>query len=174
MAKYGRAGIIGRFKPFHNGHFELLKNVCESSETVLIGIGSSNCYNASNPFTPAETKDMIMRALPYDNFVFLDVPDFNDGEKWVDYVLGVFGNLDVFVTGNEYVGHLLSGKYKLVHACELTRQCPISATQIRVAIARNEPWSHLVPKKVADYLVKKGLDERLRKEFGSVLTSDVR
>jgi nicotinamide mononucleotide adenylyltransferase len=55
--------MIARWKPVHNGQVAVLRALFQSAEQVLIGIGSSNRYNARNPFTLEETEDMLRLAL---------------------------------------------------------------------------------------------------------------
>ena len=111
MKTLGRVGFIGRFKPLHNGAVAALDELCGRADVVKIGIGSSNKYNARNPFSSTETKEMINAVLHpgYTNYELIDIPDFahipqyKDGGKWKKYVLDHFGSLDYFVTANPYV-----------------------------------------------------------------------
>lgn len=55
---------IGRYQPFHNGHYELVKEALEHGETVLVIIGSAHkARNIQNPWTSAEREEMIRSAL---------------------------------------------------------------------------------------------------------------
>src|SRR5271167_67785 len=52
--------FIGRFSPFHNGHAEVLKRALETSDLVLVLVGSSgSARTTKNPFTFEERKKMI-------------------------------------------------------------------------------------------------------------------
>ena len=58
--------FIGRFSPFHLGHEEVLKRALQSSEVVLLLIGSSHqARDTKNPFTEQERADVI--SLWYQN-----------------------------------------------------------------------------------------------------------
>lgn len=118
----GIAGLIGRFKPVHNGAAIMLQSVCENAEHVIIGIGSCNKYNARNPFTAKESEDMVGIVLEdYKNYEIVHVPDFAqipeyaDGKKWRDYISDKFGRFDYFVTANEFVAELMKEKYKIIN-----------------------------------------------------------
>ncbi|MBR9691773.1 hypothetical protein GOV06_03215 [Candidatus Woesearchaeota archaeon] len=166
-----KAGIIGRFKPLHKGGAALLESICEQAEHVTIGIGSCNEYNARNSFTAEETKDMIdaILAPKYDNYKIIYIPDFCDEEKWTDYIIEHYGTLDCFVSGNEYVNHLLKGSYDIIRPNSLIlpgRQTRITATEVRYKMANDEDWESLVPLPVADYIKQNNLDKRFIKEFG--------
>src|SRR5271170_4112002 len=52
--------FIGRFSPFHNGHAEVLKRALETSNVVLVLVGSSGTARTTkNPFTFEERASMI-------------------------------------------------------------------------------------------------------------------
>jgi nicotinamide-nucleotide adenylyltransferase len=166
----GKAGAIGRFKPLHLGGAVLLETMCEKADHMIIGIGSSNQYNARNPFTAEETKDMIGLVLPgFDNYGIIEVPDLFNEPKWIAQILALYGDLDAFVSGNEYVADLLKDHYRIVHPVEIVapeKQTKIKATEVRYEMARGTDWERLVPEPVAEYIKQNGLDERFRREFG--------
>lgn len=174
--RFNRIGVIGRFKPLHNGAFNMLEACCKESKEVIIGIGSCNKYNLRNPFTAEESEEMIKRALNYDNFKIVKIPDFGhipeykDGKRWKQEIIDNFGELDAFITGNDYVKSLLQDKYKIIHSASLlqeSKKIRLRSTEVRYLMAmHDERWKELVPKKVADYLIESGALERFRKEFG--------
>lgn len=181
MNTLGKAGVIGRWKPLHNGAAVMLETLCEMADSVIIGIGSSNKYNCRNPFTAKESKGMIDALLSpkYSNYKVIAVPDFahipkyRDGQQWRKYVINKYdknGKLDCFVSGNDYVCQLLKKDYPIIHPASLIppeKQVMLRATEVRVEMAKgNELWKKMVPKQVADYIVRNGLDSKLRKEFG--------
>jgi len=166
-----KLGAIGRFKPLHLGGAVLLEAICEKADHVLIGIGSSNQYNMRNPFTAEETKDMIdlVLAPKFDNYEVIEVPDLFNEPKWIEQAKQLYGNLDAFVSGNDYVADLLKDKYKIIHPVEIVpaeKQIRVRATEVRYEMARGGEWERYVPEKIADYIKQKNLDERFRKEFG--------
>ncbi len=173
----GNIGLIGRFKPLHNGGALMLEAVCEQAEKVIIGIGSSNKYNLRNPFTAKETQEMINLYLHprFNNYSFLEIPDFGQipeyagGQKWTEHILEHYGKLDHFVSGNDHVTKLLKPHYDVIHPATLIppeQHLWIKGTTVRMEMARGGDWKSLVPGVVAEYLVQKGLVERFRKEFG--------
>ncbi|MFH1072664.1 MAG: adenylyltransferase/cytidyltransferase family protein [Nanoarchaeota archaeon] len=176
---YKRVGFIGRFKPLHLGSAVMLETLCEKSEHVIIGIGSTNKekYNVRNPFTPEETKAMIDVFLKtkFNNYetVFIPdyahIPEYRDGQKWREMVKERYGNLDAFVTGNLYVATLLKDDYHIVHPAMLIpkeKHIYLSGTDVRIEMAKGGDWKQLVPEEVAAYLEQNTLVERFRKEFG--------
>jgi nicotinamide-nucleotide adenylyltransferase len=163
--------MIARWKPVHIGHAAVLEGLVASAESVVIGIGSSNRYNAKNPFTAAETADMLREALRgHSNYTVIEVPDLDDGPRWRVMVREMLGHLDLFVTANGYVRGLLMDDYKVVHPVSFVppeRRVRVSGTMVRAAMAEGgDAWRELVPPGVAELLVARGLVDRFRREFG--------
>lgn len=165
-----RLGMVARWKPVHRGHLPVLRALCREAERALIGIGSSNRYNLRNPFTLAETTDMLRLALEgYSNYAIIPIPDLDDGPRWRLMILELFGTLDAFVTDNPYVARLLENDYRVIRPVSLVplnERIPIDGTTVRHAMACGEGWQELVPESVAGYIAKNRLDERFRREFG--------
>lgn len=175
--KYGTVGVIGRFKPLHNGGAIMLETLCKQSKHVKIGIGSCNKYNIRNPFTAEETEKMIHAFLKpkFKNYSIIYVPDFahipeyRDGKKWKEYMIKHYGKLDAFISGNKYVRDLLRDTYKIIAPGTIIprrKQTKLNATFVRSAIAKEENWQRLVPEEVAGFMQEKKLDERFRREYG--------
>ncbi len=162
--------MVARWRPVHLGHAPVLRGLCDVGREVLIGIGSSNRYNVRNPFTAAEAEAMIRLVLDRRrNFTVVEVPDLDDGPRWREMVLQMFGPLDAFVTDNPYVGSLLECDYRVIRPISLVppgERCPIDGTMVRRAMARGDGWRGLVPPPVARLIRDGGLDYRFRKEFG--------
>jgi len=167
----GTVGLIGRFKPLHVGHTAMLVATCQAAETVIIGLGSSNIHDVRNPFSANESRAMIDRVLKgrFTNYRFIEVPDVGNEQRWREQVQLLFGDLDHFVTANAYVRSLLEGVYTIVHPLALLdyeEHVPVSGTMVRVALARGDPWEHLVPSPVVSYMKEHQLHVRFRDEFG--------
>lgn len=174
----GRAGVVGRFRPLHLGSALMLEAICEQAEEVIIGVGSSNRYNARNPFTAEEAKDMIDLHLKprFCNYSFAFIPDyghipeFRDGKKWAQETASKLGSLDAFVSGNNYAKQLLANHYTVVDPLEIIpkgKQNTLSSTIVRNVMATGGLWRPLLPEAIADYLEHSGLVERFRNEFGT-------
>ncbi len=166
----GRVGMIARWKPVHRGHAAVLRALVARAGHVLLGIGSSNRLDARNPFSAAETRDMLERVLgDRSNITLLEVPDLDDGPRWRALVVELFGPLDAFVTANPYVAGLLADDYRIVHPVDLVpleERVPIDGTVVRREMARGEDWRALVPDPIAAYIEERRLDRRFRTEFG--------
>jgi nicotinamide-nucleotide adenylyltransferase len=168
--RVARLGMVARWKPVHLGHAAVLESLLERADHVWIGLGSSNRYGLQNPFTAAESAEMIRRVLgPPERYTLVEVPDLGDGPRWRAMVVGLLGPLDLFVTGNPYVRELMREIYRVVHPVTLIpaeRRVPLNGTLVRRAMARGEGWREMVPPAVATYLQEQGLVHRFRREFG--------
>lgn len=64
MKQFEYCVFIGRFQPFHNGHYELLKEALNKADTVLIVLGShKKAPDIDNPFSTAQREELIRAAL---------------------------------------------------------------------------------------------------------------
>lgn len=177
MKDFHALGVIGRFKPLHNGGVIMLESVCDIADHAKIGIGSCNKYNPRNPFTAEESSDMIDAALAprFSNYEILYIPDFGhmpqyrDGKRWAEEVVKLYGELDAFVSSNEYVMQLLGNHYRIIHPSGLIpeeKHVMVRGTIVRVEMAKGEGWRKLVSREVEGYLDENRLVERFRREFG--------
>lgn len=169
--RVGRLAMIARWKPVHVGHAAVLEALVARADRVVIGIGSSNRYNARNPFTVEETQAMI-RAVLRDapGYEVIAVPDLDDGPRWRAMVVDRLGPLDLFVTANAYVKSLLDRDYTVVHPVHFVpeeRRVRATGTATRLAMATGDDWRALVPPAVAALLDEGRLVERFRREFGA-------
>ncbi|MBI5964741.1 MAG: hypothetical protein HY863_14780 [Chloroflexi bacterium] len=165
-----KVGMIARWKPVHVGQALVLRALCACAGHAHIGIGSSNRYNARNPFTLEETQDMLRLALHgRGNYTLIPVPDLDDGPHWRVMVLDLFGELDLFVTDNPYVANLLRNDYRIIRPVELIpseEQVCVDGAMVRAMMARGESWQAWVEERCGVYIQQKKLDERFRREFG--------
>lgn len=163
-------GMVARWQPVHRGHLPVLHALCDRASQALIGIGSSNRHDYRNPYTLEETSDMVRLALSgRENYTLIPVPDLDDGPRWREMVINLFGPLDLFVTANPYVTNLLSADYKVIMPVELVpedQRIAVDGSMVRREMARGGNWRDLVPEEIADYITMNHLDERFRREFG--------
>jgi bifunctional NMN adenylyltransferase/nudix hydrolase len=64
MKSFEYCVCIGRFQPFHHGHYELVKEALNLADNVLVIIGSAEkAPNIRNPWTAKQREEMILSAL---------------------------------------------------------------------------------------------------------------
>ena len=173
---FNRIAMIARWKPVHLGQAAVLRAMSKQAGRVIIGVGSTNRYNARNPFTFEETEamlrlvlDEISPAQESAEYAIIAIPDLDDGPRWRAMVKAMFGELDAFVTDNPYVANLMKDDYRLMRPVEFlspSEFIKVDGTAVRVMMAKGQGWQAWVPERVAGYIEENGLDVRFRKEFG--------
>jgi bifunctional NMN adenylyltransferase/nudix hydrolase len=85
--QFSLAVFIGRFQPFHQGHFKVIEHGLTVADRVLVLIGSATsprCHR--NPFTYDERAKMIQGSFSHNVIVMpLEDASYNDAE-WVSNV----------------------------------------------------------------------------------------
>jgi bifunctional NMN adenylyltransferase/nudix hydrolase len=104
--------FIGRFQPFHLGHFSLLQEALNKSEKVIVVLGSAvKASNTRNPWCISSRKDMITASLTHDEIdrvLFIEMRDYlyNDNLWLTDLqqkVSEITGDSDkIAIIGNDY------------------------------------------------------------------------
>ncbi len=163
-----RALFIGRFQPFHMGHYNAIKKLLKKYGEVVVVIGSSeDSYSRENPFTCGERIEMIRASFPKSDIVKLvivPVPDVNDNRIWVDHLMMHVPEIHNVYSNNQLVKMLFSQHGILVKSIEFRERDRKEGEAIRKLMAENnEEWRKDVPKKVAEYLDSIEADKRIRK-----------
>lgn len=88
---------IGRFQPFHSGHFAALQDALQTFDQVVIGIGSAHrARTPRNPFTWQERAEMIRSAFTaHENarLHLLPLRDYFDVQRWSQAVFHQINDL---------------------------------------------------------------------------------
>lgn len=93
--EFGHLVFIGRFQPFHSGHFAIVQEALKHTENLIIVLGSHNeARSARNPLTSAERIQVISSTLsvagidlskifflPQENYLYND-------QKWIASITG--------------------------------------------------------------------------------------
>ncbi len=162
----GRAFLIGRFQPFHNGHLAMVKRILETNDEVIIGIGSAQySHTGENPFTAGERYEMIKRALDAEgiaNYHIVPIPDTHVHSVWVSHILSLVPHFDVVYSNSDLVVRLFREHGFKVLSPPLVDRKDLSGTQVRERILKAKDWTSLVPPAVAGYIKEIDGVERLR------------
>ncbi len=153
--------FIGRFQPFHIGHLMVVQGMTKVCGRIVIGIGSADQKGTSeNPFSVADRKEMIQRALqevdiiPMFDVEFIELPDHAEDEEWTKMVLEKAGNVDKVWTGNEQTKACFEGKVEI----QWIKEVPgFDGTEIREMMKKGGYWEEKVPDEVASYLKQNNL-----------------
>ena len=163
-----RGLFIGRFQPFHLGHYHVIEQALSDVEELIIAVGSAQLsYTLTNPFTAGERLVMIRRALfdyklPLKRFWIIPIEDINNNSLWVSYVRSVVPKFDIVYSNNSLVRTLFTDANYEVKQIPLIKRNEYSATYIRELMLSGENWKQLVPSSVAEYLEEIDAVNRLK------------
>ncbi len=163
-----RGLFIGRFQPFHNGHYEAIKKLLKKYDEVIVVIGSSeDSYTKENPFTCGERIEMIRHSFSktdLSKLIIVPVPDVNDNRIWVDHLLMHIPEVNNVYSNNSLVKMLFSQHGILVKSIPFYEKEKHGGEIIRNLMAENDnEWEKKVPKKVSSFLRTIEADKRIRK-----------
>ena len=163
-----RALFIGRFQPFHNGHYDAIKRLLKKYGEVIVVIGSSeDSFSPQNPLTCGERIEMIRNCFSRSELtklIIVPVPDVNDNRIWVDHVFMHIPAMKEVYSNNALVKMLFSQHGILVKPVKFTDRKFNEGINIRKLMAENDnTWTKYVPKKVVEYLKSIEADKRIRK-----------
>ncbi|MFX1427999.1 MAG: nicotinamide-nucleotide adenylyltransferase [Promethearchaeota archaeon] len=160
-SRNGIALFIGRFQPLHHGHIYVLKYVLKSYNKIKIGIGSSQLSNTPNdPFTNIERKEFLNAALKKrdissNRYHIYNIPDIFNAKKWVDHVVSIVGEFNTIFSNSDWIRELFQNKgYNVGSKIGIFKK-KYNGHNIRQLIIKNDnSWKPLVPKEVAELIVK--------------------
>jgi len=163
-----RGLYVGRFQPFHLGHLSAIKDVLKEVEELVIVIGSAQCsHNASNPFTAGERLVMIRRALKEaeidsSKVWVVPVPDVHLHMLWVAALEGYTPRFNVVYSNEPLTRRLFTEAGYKVKSIRFFERKLYTSTLIREKMLKDESWTKLVPKSVADFIIEIDGVNRLR------------
>ncbi len=150
MKQYQRGLVIGRFQPFHKGHAYLLQKAFALCDKLVIGIGSSNISDQTNPFSYEFRKYMIQSFLEHEGLdhqvlKIIPIPDIPSDEEWFEMVKKEVGNFDIYIGNDDWTtGIMKDYGYQFLRVGFLKRDI-LEATQIRTLVEEGKPWEDRVP-----------------------------
>jgi len=161
--------FIGRFQPFHLGHFDALSQAKKHGITeFIIGIGSSDKeHTAENPFTYEERKTMISKILKALNikFTISPLPDMDSDEDRKNYIIKNLPKFDTVISGNQWTTSIFrKTKYPI---CTIKIIKDIKSTVIRhmLHIGDIEELKTMLPGQTLTYLNSINASKRVKKYY---------
>ena len=158
MRRYKTGMVIGRFQPFHIGHYSILKRALEECCMVVVLLGSAQESRLPhNPMSAAERQSLIEDCFPEDrNRLFFisveDRPTVSNDKSWGEYLFDIMKSRCRVIPEVVYEGKepIRKDWYDTldVDIIQLSRKTlPISATQLRKMILTGDNnWRHYCPK----------------------------
>src|SRR4030043_369863 len=163
-----RGLYVGRFQPFHLGPLDAIKEVLKGMDELVIVIGSAQySHNANNPFTAGERVVMVRRALggagiDYSRLWILPVPDVHLHMLWVSALEGYTPHFNVVYSNEPLTRRLFMEAGYKVKSIRFFERKLYTSTLVREKMLKEESWTTLVPKSVADFITEIDGVNRLR------------
>lgn len=166
-----RALFLGRFQPFHLGHYNALKWIVERESEVVLAIGSAQySHSLRNPFTVGERLEMVYAVLReeglLDRVLVTVVPD-TDGQHslWVKLVVSFSPCFDVVYTNDPLSRMLFEEEGFKVESIPFYEREKYEGTRIRRLMAEGGDWAQYVPPAVAEVIRRIHGEQRVRSLF---------
>jgi nicotinamide-nucleotide adenylyltransferase len=155
-----RGLYVGRFQPFHLGHLYAIKEILAKVDELVIVIGSAQySHNLKNPFTAGERLAMTRHALQetgadLNKVWIVPVPDVHLHMLWVSAVEGYTPKFNKLYSNEPLTRRLFMEAGYTVENIDLFERQTHSSTLVREKMLKDENWTTLVPKSVADFINK--------------------
>lgn len=138
--------FLGRFQPFHIGHYSIVEKILTDYEHLILIIGSAEKSGTDdNPWTLQEREEIIRASIPLElqermDIVWLD--DVPDDDIWCENLKQLTCNIKpvTLFTGNEWVRDICA-RHDIQTDWVASYEIDISGTRIREMIQRGEDVS---------------------------------
>ncbi|HNR45229.1 MAG TPA: nicotinamide-nucleotide adenylyltransferase [Methanofastidiosum sp.] len=160
-----RGLFIGRFQPFHNGHYMAIKDILKIEDEVIICVAASQVsYTISNPFSSGERIEMILRSVKdlRDKVIILSSPNTESNSMWVENIIDTFPPFDNVYTNNTLVRLLWEKRGYKVSEVRFHQKEEFNGTLIRKLISSDKKWSDLVPNETRNYIKEISGEKRIK------------
>ncbi len=153
-----RGLYVGRFQPFHIGHLESIKAVLEEADEAVIAIGSAQySHNFNNPFTAGErlvmTRGALVEAsLDLGRVWIVPVPDVHLHMLWVAALEGYTPRFNVVFSNEPLTRRLFMEAGYKVKRIKFFNRKDYNSTLVREKMLKDDSWTTLVPKSVAEFI----------------------
>jgi nicotinamide-nucleotide adenylyltransferase len=157
--------FVGRFQPFHLGHLASIKFALSRVNRLIVAVGSAQkSHEHRNPFTCGERIAMIKLALAeasnnnndkdidIDRIVIVPVPDVEIHSLWTGQVRAFCPKFSIVFSNDKFTLSLFRAEGAVIVEPPLQNRDVLSGTEIRRRIQSKQPWKHLVPNAVAEYM----------------------
>lgn len=167
MIKGKKILFVGRFQPFHLGHYRMIEKIVDDAEYVIIAIGSSKkSFTLKNPYTGGERLSMIWKALKPSwrtKCILTTIDDINRYNIWVNHVEDLVPDFDVVVTNSNLTRLLFEKKGYQVYSPGTFSRITYRGEHIRASMQNGHEWKELLPVAIVKYLGEIDGVERIKK-----------
>ncbi|PSQ40707.1 nicotinamide-nucleotide adenylyltransferase [Halobacteriales archaeon QS_9_68_42] len=170
-----RGFYIGRFQPFHEGHYAMVERISEEVDELVVGIGSADqSHTVRNPFTAGERIMMITKTLVDLDLVSYAVPieDLDRNAVWVSHVQSMSPRFDVAFSNNPLVVRLFEEAGVEVRQSPMYHREEFEGAEVRERMATGGDWASLVPPAVVEVIEEIDGADRLQRISASDANGD--
>ncbi|WP_323191963.1 nicotinamide-nucleotide adenylyltransferase [Halostella sp. PRR32] len=161
-----RGFYIGRFQPFHNGHFNMVQEIAEDVDELVLGIGSAgDSHSKHDPFTAGERVMMVTKSLVDIDLVTYAVPieDLERNSVWVSHVQSMSPEFDVAYSNNPLVIQLFEEAGVEVRQSPMFNREVLEGQEVRERMIKGKNWKSLLPDPVVEVVEETNGIERLQR-----------
>jgi len=150
------------------GHLDAIKYVLKEVDEVVIIIGSAQySHNTKNPFTAGERLVMVRQALleagvNNSKLWIVPVPDVHLHMLWVSAVEGYTPKFNALFSNEPLTKRLFMEAGYEVKPIPLFDRKFYMSTLVREKMVKDDTWTELVPKTVANFILEIDGVNRLR------------
>lgn len=160
-----RGLYIGRFQPFHNGHYRAIKDILKMEDEVIVCVAASQLsYTISNPFSSGERIEMILRSIKElrDKVIILTSPNTESNSFWVENIIDTFPPFEKVYTNNTLVRLLWEKRGYKVSEVKFYQKEEFNGTLIRKLISLDKKWDSLVTVETRNYIHEIDGEKRIK------------
>ncbi len=162
---YKTALFIGRFQPFHDGHWYSLQKCLEIAEKVVILVAKAEAAGEMNdPWSVKERKRMVcevVRAHKLEQRIahIVSCPDYPSDARWLSEVKRRVREFEVVVSNNAWTLRVFrEAGYPVVESGLYNRE-ELEGVKVRALMrAGDQEWKKRVPKEVVDLFDKNEIE----------------
>lgn len=161
---------VGRFQPFHLGHWSVVERACKMVDELTIVIGSAqHSFTWYNPFTVEERVRMIKESIDDGlNVRIMSTPDIEDPSSWPEYIMFNAGeDIRTLFSGNmDGVVSLFQKHCTNMDIIIFGREKLISASDVRKMMGKGDAfWKTQLPEGTIKVIEECNGEQRIKNLF---------
>ena len=163
-----RGLFIGRFQPFHKGHYNAIKDILKIEDEVIVCVAASQfSYTISNPFSSGERIEMILRSIKSlrNRIIVLSSENMESNSLWVENIIDTFPRFETVYTNNTLVKLLWEKRGFKVSEIKFFEKDKYNGTRIRELISEGDKWEDLVTNETKDYIKEIKGEDRIKEIY---------
>lgn len=155
--KYKIGIVIGRFQPFHLGHKYVIEKALGYCEKVYVGIGSSQVFNAQNPYSAKKRRVFLKEFIKEEKLEkriidVIEIEDYPDDDMWFERLIQRIPGTEVVIGDNEWVNGIFERHNIPALRIGYYKRHILEGTKIRKLIQEKKSISRRIPKYLKQHI----------------------